>query len=78
MKWFFLFTMLILSYDIAMADDEYAYKEVIAPNEVYSVGIGTPLIATKPCTHAEMRPSHGILSYGWQIHNSVISETNTE
>ena len=54
MKWFLLISMLILSYDIAMADDEYAYKEVIAPNEVYSVGIGTPLIATKPCTHAEM------------------------
>ncbi len=54
MKCFLLFAMLILSYDIAMADDEYAYKEVIAPNEVYSVGVGTPLIATKPCTQAEM------------------------
>ena len=54
MKWFLLFSMLILSYDIALADDEYAYKEVIAPEELNSVDMGAPLIASKICSHVEM------------------------
>ena len=54
MKWFLLVSLLMLSYNITLADDEYAYKEVVAPEEVYSVGMGAPLIATKSCTHAEM------------------------
>ena len=44
----------MLTSAMALADDEYAYKEVIAPDEVYSVDVGAPLIATKPCNRVEM------------------------
>lgn len=58
MKWFSFVALLMLSYNIALADDEYEYKEVVAPEEINSVGMGAPLIATKSCTYAEMLYKH--------------------
>ena len=49
-----LVSFFILGTGVALADDEYVYKEVIAPDEAYSVGVGAPLIASKPCNRAEM------------------------
>ena len=54
MRRFILVFLLMLTSAIALADDEYAYREVIAPDEVYSVDVGAPLIATKPSNRAEM------------------------
>ena len=50
-----LFVSLLLMISVAaIADDEFVYKEVLAPDELNSVDMGAPLIATKACSHAEM------------------------
>lgn len=43
-----LFVSLLMMISVAaIADDEFVYKEVLAPDELNSVDMGAPLIATK-------------------------------
>ena len=58
MKQLFFLLLLVQTSVSAIADEDYANKEVTAPMELSTVGTGVPVIATKACSHAEMLYKH--------------------
>ena len=55
-----LISLLILASTLAFADDEYAFKDIVAPNELYSVDVGGPFIATKKHSRADILYNPGL------------------
>ena len=49
-----LISLLILASVLAFADDEYAFKDIVAPSKVHSVDVGAPFIATKKHSRADI------------------------
>lgn len=58
MKKLLLLSLLILTSIVVIADEEYAYKEILAPDELYSVAGGVPFIATKTRSCADILYKH--------------------
>ena len=53
-------SLLILASTLAFADDEYAFKDIVAPSKVHSVDVGAPFIATKKHSRADILYNHGL------------------
>ena len=58
MKKLLLLSLLILTSIVVIADEEYAYKEILAPDELYSVAGGVPFITTKTRSCADILYKH--------------------
>ena len=58
MKKLLFLSLFTLAFSTVFADDEYASKDVNAPNELHSVDAGAPLIATKKYSYANILYIH--------------------